>query len=74
MNYRVTWTMDIESDSPQHAAQLALTIHRDPNSIATVFEVTDEQGDFYKVDLLYGLIKATYLVHHKLPTKPGEQP
>jgi hypothetical protein len=38
--YRVTWKIDIEADSPEEAAEKALAVHRDPNSIATVFEVT----------------------------------
>jgi hypothetical protein len=31
--------MDIEAKSPRAAAKQALAIHRDPTSIATVFEV-----------------------------------
>lgn len=39
MEYRVTWTIDIEADSPVDAAQEALRIQRDKDSIATVFDV-----------------------------------
>ena len=39
-NYRVTWQIDIEADSPKEAAAKALVIMRDPSSIATVFDVT----------------------------------
>ena len=38
-NYLVTWTIDIEAETPDDAAKLALQIQRDPESIATVFEV-----------------------------------
>lgn len=37
--YRVKWEIDIFSGSPQEAAQTALTILRDPESCALVFEV-----------------------------------
>ena len=39
--YRVTWTIDIDAEDHTEAAEKALEIHRDPESIATVFEVTD---------------------------------
>jgi hypothetical protein len=41
MEYRVTWTIDLDADSPESAADQALAIHRDPQSSATVFTVTD---------------------------------
>lgn len=37
--YKVTWEMDIEAESYEEAAQEALEIQRDPESIATVFNV-----------------------------------
>lgn len=37
--YFVAWTIDIEADSPEDAARIALTIQRDPESLATVFHV-----------------------------------
>jgi hypothetical protein len=37
--YRVTWTIDIDAKSPKAAAKEALRIQRDPESIATHFEV-----------------------------------
>ncbi len=40
--YFVTWEMDIEADSPEEAAVKALYIHRDPESVATVFKVKGE--------------------------------
>lgn len=39
--YFVTWEMDIEADSPEDAALEALRIHRNPESVATVFKVTE---------------------------------
>ena len=44
MEYRVTWTIDLEAHSPEDAADQALAIHRDPQSLATVFDVTDAEG------------------------------
>ncbi len=38
--YRVSWTADLDADSAEAAARLALDIQRDPSSIATVFAVT----------------------------------
>ncbi len=43
-SYRVIWEIAIEADSPQEAAQEALKIHRDPESVATHFEVYGERG------------------------------
>ena len=39
IHYKLTWHIDIEADSPLEAAQIALGIQRDPESIATVFTV-----------------------------------
>jgi hypothetical protein len=43
-NYRVTWEIDLSAKTPEDAAVMALAIHRDPTSIATVFAVTGD-GD-----------------------------
>lgn len=37
--YRVTWTIDVDAESPREAAQEALRIQRKEDSTATVFEV-----------------------------------
>ncbi len=37
--YRVTWVIDIDADTPREAAEKALEIQRDPQSIATHFIV-----------------------------------
>ncbi len=42
--YRVGWVIDIQADSHEQAARKALDIHRDPSSIATVFEVQCRYG------------------------------
>jgi len=42
--YRVNWVIDLEADTPLEAALAALAIQRDPESIATVFDVTDDSG------------------------------
>ncbi len=42
--YRVSWSIDLEAASAEEAARQALAIQRDPESIATVFEVFDDEG------------------------------
>lgn len=50
--YFVRWEIDIEADSPLEAAEDALGIQRDPDSVATCFDVTDmESGTSTFVDL-----------------------
>lgn len=39
--YLVTWTIDIEADTPLEAALQAQTIQRDPESIATIFTISE---------------------------------
>lgn len=41
MEYRVHWEIDVEAESPTAAARQALTIQRDPNSTANVFDVCE---------------------------------
>ena len=49
--YRIHWEIDITAATPLEAAQRALRIHRDSESIATVFDVTDEAGTTQRIDL-----------------------
>jgi len=50
--FRVMWGLEIDAPSPAHAADEALKIQRDPESIATVFAIEDlETGQQYMVDL-----------------------
>jgi len=53
-HYEVKWEIDIYADSPEEAAQKALEIQRDPNSIATHFEVrkTSYSPVWEPIDLL----------------------
>jgi hypothetical protein len=46
--YRVTWDIELDADSPEDAARKALEIQRDPNSIATVFDVAGEDSVFIR--------------------------
>lgn len=50
--YRVEWAIDIGADTPEEAARLALAIQRNPGSTATVFTVTDEEGEMEDIDIL----------------------
>jgi hypothetical protein len=47
--YRVRWEIDVEAESPREAAEKALATQRDPESEATVFDVSEKQwrGDGY---------------------------
>lgn len=51
MEYTVTWTIELEADTPREAAEKALVIHRDPESIATVFSVRGDSVGLYEIDL-----------------------
>lgn len=48
--YRVTWTIEVEADSPQQAAEMARDA-QEPGTHATVFEVFDTFGTVTKVDV-----------------------
>lgn len=41
-SFTVHWSIDLDADTPREAAEQALTIQRDPNSLATVFRVRDQ--------------------------------
>ena len=43
--YLVTWKVDIEADSPQEAARMAVAMHRNPESIANYFTVKNKATD-----------------------------
>lgn len=49
--YRVVWVIDVDADSPEDAAAYARDIQQNPDSIATVFQVTDTDGVIRVVDL-----------------------
>lgn len=49
--YRVLWEIDINAGTPMEAARKALAVQRDPESIATVFDVIDKRGKRVRVDL-----------------------
>jgi hypothetical protein len=40
-DYHVSWEIEIEADSPEHAARRAYDAFSRPGSLAHVFEVTD---------------------------------
>ncbi len=47
--YHVHWEIDLVADSPREAAERALAIQRDPESIATVFDVS-QVGSYLNAD------------------------
>ena len=55
MEYHITWKIEVEADSFEHAAQIALDIQRDPSSTATRFEVRDASGTIRELDITFPL-------------------
>jgi hypothetical protein len=51
-SYQIDWRINLDAEDTQEAARKALQIQRDPESIATVFLVTDLSGRSEVVDLL----------------------
>lgn len=51
-DYVITWEIELTAETPVAAAQQALAIQRDPDSLATVFSVYSEQGAPITIDLL----------------------
>ena len=49
---RVAWEVDVDAEDPREAAEKALRMQRNPESTATVFDVTDERGRTIHVDLM----------------------
>ena len=67
--YRVTWEIDVEADTPEDAARQAQTYQRDPDAIVGVFDVCpwkqalSGRGNFGKrlkvdLDLIDALIRS----------------
>lgn len=52
MLMHVSWTIEIEANTPWEAAAKALLTQRNRDSTATVFDVVDPQGKQHRVDLL----------------------
>lgn len=50
--YRVTWSIDVDAETPEDAANEARSAQLAPDSLATVFEVTDEAGNTETVDVV----------------------
>jgi hypothetical protein len=55
---RIRWEIDVDARTPREAARKALAIQRDPDSIATVFDVTDGDGTV-RVDLSENTVRPT---------------
>ena len=49
--YLVAWSMNIDAESPADAARQALGIHRDPESLATVFHISSDDGTDTVIDI-----------------------
>ena len=53
-DYVVSWTIELQAETPRHAAEQALEIQRDPSAMATIFDVVPSE--------LYEPIENTTLV------------
>lgn len=52
MEYQVNWFINLDADNPRQAAELARETIRDPESIATLYQVVNEEtGEKTVVDL-----------------------
>lgn len=78
-DYIVRWEIDIEAENPQNAARQALAIHRNPESIATVFIVEDKANkDTISVDVQEEVVVvskkeyAASVKQYEASTKPAE--
>jgi hypothetical protein len=50
--YHVVWEIDINAQSPRDAAKEAQAIQQDKDTVATVFDVTEEDSDkIVRIDL-----------------------
>jgi hypothetical protein len=66
-SYKVNWVIDIEAASPRDAAEQALAIQRRPDSIATVFSVSNGTSGFsFVVDLTDGTLEPQSIPNDKL--------
>ena len=54
--YNVNWEIDVYANTPKEAAEYALKVHRDPESIATVFDVFEDGHFKARVDLMEGTV------------------
>ena len=50
----VSWEIDLDAATPREAAEEALRIMQRPDTMATVFDVTDPAGNTHRVDLMEG--------------------
>jgi hypothetical protein len=50
--YHVVWEIDLYAQSPRDAAKEAQAIQQDKDTVATVFDVTEEDGNkIVRIDL-----------------------
>jgi len=57
-SFRVVWEIDVDARSPRAAAQEALCIQRDPESIALVFSVRETKSEIPLDDEVIDLSKS----------------
>jgi len=52
-NYLVKWEIDIQATTPEAAALEARRCIQDPDTLANVYNVIDEEGTTTRIDLQY---------------------
>lgn len=55
-HYRVTWDIDLEASTPEMAARKALEIQRNPESTATVFDVSERVKNQWATPVMVDLL------------------
>jgi hypothetical protein len=50
--YKVKWEIEVYADSPEEAAEKAFNIRTKQDTTATVYNVTDPDGNMIEVDLI----------------------
>jgi len=63
--YRVIWEINLEAKDPIAAAETALAIQRDPESLATAFRTIDKTGKIVFVDLKRDALPDLRKIHIK---------
>jgi len=65
MEYKIKWEIDIEADSPEEAAAKAMYLQQNDDSQASIYEVTDTDGNVKEIDVLVVIEAEEQIAHIK---------
>lgn len=65
--YTVSWDIQLDAESPLEAAKKAFAIMRDPDSLATCFDVIAPNGECIGIDLHEGLPSPYTVTYNEAP-------